>query len=234
MPTTEGNGVHDVDCPGCSICGAPIDAITTSDLVGPRKVSTIPVQARDKQFRIAQLHGNLFICSRANGNCCCGWAEKGRMPFENSLWDDEWERRRIRTRLHLSFTGCLGPCLVGNNALLQIHGRSIWFKDLNDATLVPLVFDYAEQMLTANRVLPPEGRLRDHVYERYVTPPDTNYEAFSSNGEASAGALPLDPVCLMEVDPGTAKWQAEHAGTTYYFCAPSCRRAFVSDPSAYV
>lgn len=51
----------------------------------------------------------------------------------------------------------LGPCAAGNNALLQIHGRSIWFKDLNDPALVPLVFDYAQAMLDADRVLPAPG-----------------------------------------------------------------------------
>ena len=40
------------------------------------------------------------------------------MPFDDGLWADEPERRRIRNRLHLSFTGWPGPCAVGTNALL--------------------------------------------------------------------------------------------------------------------
>jgi xanthine dehydrogenase accessory factor len=38
----------------------------------------------------------------------------------------------------------------------------------------------------------------------------------------------IDPICGMEVDIATAKWTAEKDGQTYYFCAPGCRRAFLS------
>ena len=43
-----------------------------------------------------------------------------------------------------------------------------------------------------------------------------------------------DPVCGMSVDPATAKHSAEHQGKTYYFCAPSCKKAFESDPAKYL
>jgi len=77
-----------------------------------QRISAVRVRARGEDFRIVQVQGNLFVCSRANGNCCCGWEEKGRWVFDNQHWADEWERRRIRNRLHLTFTGCLGPCAV--------------------------------------------------------------------------------------------------------------------------
>lgn len=42
------------------------------------------------------------------------------MPFDpGALWGNEWERRKTRNRIHLTFTGCLGPCAAGNNALRQ-------------------------------------------------------------------------------------------------------------------
>src|SRR3954470_25005572 len=99
---------------------------------GKKVLSSIGVRARDETFRIVQLQGNLFVCTKQSGSCCCGWDEKGRMPFEQALWGDQWERRKVRNRLHLTFTGCLGPCAVGNSALLLLFGRSIWFKDLNE------------------------------------------------------------------------------------------------------
>ena len=43
-----------------------------------------------------------------------------------------------------------------------------------------------------------------------------------------------DPVCGMSVDPATARHMNEHDGKTYYFCAPTCRRAFESDPQKYL
>lgn len=52
---------------------------------------------------------------------------------------------------------------------------------------------------------------------------------FSRPGETA-----VDPVCKMVVDkkspPGGT---AEHAGKTYYFCAPGCREAFKKEPAKY-
>ncbi len=42
----------------------------------------------------------------------------------------------------------------------------------------------------------------------------------------------IDPICGMEVDIATAKWTAQRDGQTYYFCAPGCRRAFVTSSAA--
>ncbi|MDO8107617.1 YHS domain-containing protein [Isoptericola sp. b441] len=43
----------------------------------------------------------------------------------------------------------------------------------------------------------------------------------------------IDPVCGMSVDQATAP-SAEVDGTTYYFCAPGCRKAFVADPASFL
>ena len=54
---------------------------------------------------------------------------------------------------------------------------------------------------------------------------------------ASAPSHPTvkDPVCGMDVTSGQARGgSAEHAGTTYWFCSPSCRDKFVANPSKYV
>src|SRR6476660_5938142 len=114
-----------------------------------RALSTVQVRARDDDFRIVQLQGNLFVCSKANGSCCCGWTEKGRAPVSHELHEREWERRKLRNTVHLTFSGCLGPCASGNNALLQIYGRSIWFKDLNDDRLIVELYAYIEAMAGA-------------------------------------------------------------------------------------
>jgi xanthine dehydrogenase accessory factor len=40
-------------------------------------------------------------------------------------------------------------------------------------------------------------------------------------------AFAIDPICGMRVDVASARWTAERAGETYYFCAPGCRKAFL-------
>jgi YHS domain-containing protein len=44
----------------------------------------------------------------------------------------------------------------------------------------------------------------------------------------------IDTVCGMTVDPATAQRTSEYQGTTFYFCSPSCKKAFDADPASYV
>lgn len=50
---------------------------------------------------------------------------------------------------------------------------------------------------------------------------------------APARPAAVDPVCGMTVDIGPATETAEHAGRSWCFCSPACRRAFEADPSAF-
>jgi YHS domain-containing protein len=43
-----------------------------------------------------------------------------------------------------------------------------------------------------------------------------------------------NPVCGIEVDAKKAKFKAEHAGKTYYFCAAGCKEAFEKNSHKYV
>jgi len=180
---THGPNHAGTGCPTCDPRGGQPPA------VGPR-LATVKFTARGEDFRIVQLQGQLLVCARQHGSCCCGWDEKGRMPFDpQALWGEEWERRKIRNRLHLTFTGCLGPCAVGNNALLVLHGRSIWLKDLNHQDLANAVYDWIDSMLAAGRILPPPAyRMRARVGSASVLKASTTPVTTSSCGTAPRAA----------------------------------------------
>ena len=46
--------------------------------------------------------------------------------------------------------------------------------------------------------------------------------------------MAIDPVCGMEVDPLTAEYMSEYKDEIYYFCSPSCKISFDSEPEAYL
>jgi xanthine dehydrogenase accessory factor len=52
--------------------------------------------------------------------------------------------------------------------------------------------------------------------------------ATSLTPPAAALETAVDPICGMDVDIATAKWTADRDAQTYYFCAPACRRSFLS------
>ena len=85
--------------------------------------------------------------------------------------------------------------------------------------------------------------LRGHLYERYLTPSDAEpaltfglaHDRGATDGDEAADPLAgLDPVCLMDVDPETARFTLEHDGRTYGLCGPGCRREFLEDPAAFL
>lgn len=57
--------------------------------------------------------------------------------------------------------------------------------------------------------------------------PDAGTEVVDSSGTA------IDPVCGMTVATVPASLHAEHDGTTWWFCGPGCRDAFLGDPAAF-
>lgn len=59
-------------------------------------------------------------------------------------------------------------------------------------------------------------------------------EQAMTEGRTATMATAIDPVCKMTVDPATAPAKSEHAGETYYFCAPGCKRAFDRDPAKFL
>ena len=200
-------------------------------------MAMLKIDARDETFKINQVAGNLFVCAEENGGCCCGHTEKGRAVVNKNLYAQTWDDHKLRTKIHLSFVGCLGPCPIGNNAMLMIHGRAIWFKDLNDDRFIPMIYDYIDAMVQAGVVLSPQGELAEHVYERYLPAPSHDAVSFEQGGQSQMAEMDfdgIDPVCMMTVDPATAQWHGTFEGKTYYFCAPSCKRSFDKDPAAYV
>ena len=60
------------------------------------------------------------------------------------------------------------------------------------------------------------------------------YPASSSAPAKAAGPKDKDPVCGMEVTPGTAAGSFDYLGETYYFCARSCLAKFQADPLKYL
>jgi Cu+-exporting ATPase len=50
----------------------------------------------------------------------------------------------------------------------------------------------------------------------------------------SAGAIAVDPVCGMKVDPQATAHRHEHRGRTYHFCSDRCRSKFAEHPAKYL
>ena len=66
--------------------------------------------------------------------------------------------------------------------------------------------------------------LRDHAMQ---------HRSRQAPGTEDKMATAKDPVCGMDVDTATAAAKSDYNGTTYYFCAPGCKRDFDAAPEKY-
>src|ERR687884_2041142 len=85
------------------------------------------LRADGRTITVPRRPGQLFVCS---SGCCCGRTADGHAPVPTDLYHQEWERRRLPNRVHLTRSGCLGPCTLANVALLLFGGREIWFSTI--------------------------------------------------------------------------------------------------------
>ena len=108
--------------------------------------------------------GHLFVCQ----GCCCGNTGRGRAPVPLDEFKSQWKARRMRRRLHLTISGCLGPCTMANVVLLTFAGRSTWLHSIDSPAAVTLIYDHAEALLQAGRWLPPATELRSRHFQRYL------------------------------------------------------------------
>jgi cobaltochelatase CobN len=136
-----------------------------SDTKPARRERNYVVRPDGKPINVPPNRGQLFVCE--NG-CCCGHTQRGFAPVPHDLYYSEWERRKLRNKVHLNHAGCLGPCALANVALLLFDGRPIWFHSVNSDQLILTIYDYIEAMLAADRYLPPPPALANHIFNGFA------------------------------------------------------------------
>lgn len=135
--------------------------------------------------------GHLFVCK----GCCCGHVERGHAPVPEALFHNEWERRKLRSRVHLTIGGCLGPCPLANVVMLNFAGTSLWFQSFNTDWQVLALYDYIESMLAANRLLPVPEALRPFVFNFYAWQARAMAEA--TDAVAPADKAVVSPIVVL-------------------------------------
>jgi nitrile hydratase accessory protein len=148
------------------------------DQPGPRyaRRRNLVTRPDGRLVNVARPRGQLFVCATG---CCCGRTEDGFPAVPTALFDEEWERRRLRNFVHLTIGGCLGPCALANVVMLLFDGQALWFQSINSEALVIALYDHVDRMLEADAVLPAPRALRP-------------YQFTASTWQARPDGLPVD------------------------------------------
>jgi cobaltochelatase CobN len=169
---------------------------TTSDAIASltrskhtSTVRNIVWRADGEPINVFRRPGQLFVCATG---CCCGHTERGHAPVPLDLYHNEWARRRIRHKVHLSIGGCLGPCALSNVVLLLFGGHEIWFHSVTGDEQVIAIYDYIEAMVRADRYLPPPPALAAQVFDVFDWPkpgPDPRANGSARREAIAAGSV---------------------------------------------
>lgn len=149
-----------------------------------------------KLINVVHHRGHLMVCATG---CCCGHTERGHAPVPTDLYHAEWERRKLRNKVHLTQGGCLGPCPLANVVLLIFDGRPIWFHSVNSREQILAIFDYIEAMLAADGYLPPPPDLADFVFDYYTWTHDGRFLTGEAPTVPPTRDAPAQPVAHAEI-----------------------------------
>ena len=86
--------------------------------------------------------------------CCCGNTEKGKPAVPDEWLKAEWRARRLLKNVHLSISGCLGPCDVANAVKINSAEGEIWLGDVQEFYQYRDLADWASACHQAGYVLP--------------------------------------------------------------------------------
>ncbi|MBN9518254.1 cobaltochelatase subunit CobN [bacterium] len=123
------------------------------------------VRADGKPVFVQPKRGHLIVCARG---CCCGHTERNIPAVPIDFYKEEYKRRKIRDRVQLTMSGCIGPCPLANVVLLFFDGRPMWFQAIDRPNQIVAIYDYIDRMLAADRVLPPPPELADRLFNYYA------------------------------------------------------------------
>jgi cobaltochelatase CobN len=116
--------------------------------------------------------GQISVCD----GCCCGKTEKGHPAVPIQWLKQEWKVRGLLKRVHLSISGCLGPCDVPNVVMITNSEGTKWLGGLNSQRHFAVLADWAEQSKDADQLLPLPKELREFALMPYLDQPQLVFE----------------------------------------------------------
>ena len=106
----------------------------------------------------------VFVCDA----CCCGDARfTDRAPIEelNLALAEALEDQGIAKACPAFTTGCMGPCSIGNNVILALKNKNLFFKKMNQPEQMQALARWAAQLLKDPKAVMP-SQLNGHLADR--------------------------------------------------------------------
>jgi cobaltochelatase CobN len=123
----------------------------------------MPAPALTPRAARRQVWAQLFVCL----GCCCGRTDRGNPAVPTEWLKAEWKRRALRDSVHLTVSGCLGPCELVNVVMLVHPGGTLWLGGLAGIDDYEALLAWVEQAAAARTLVPLPPALAARQFERY-------------------------------------------------------------------
>lgn len=122
--------------------------------------------------------------------CCCGRVDRGRPAVPVDWLKTEFKARKLLHHVHLTITGCLGPCDVPNVVAIVTEAGSTFLGHLDGDEFYLALLDWATMSRAAGVALPLPPLLARQRFARFGarTPPVAPIDA---------SPRPPEPPCLL-------------------------------------
>ncbi|MBK9171118.1 MAG: (2Fe-2S) ferredoxin domain-containing protein [Bryobacterales bacterium] len=121
--------------------------------------------------------------------CCCGRTDKGHPEVPVDWLKQEWRRRLLPKKVHLTISGCLGPCDATNVVLVMMGDRPVWLGGLEHREHYAALADWASACDQAGGLVPLPASLArfrmERFHERQYYENDFDEDSCCSNEDAA-------------------------------------------------
>jgi len=107
--------------------------------------------------------GQVVVCM----GCCCGRTDKGHPEVPVDWLKNEWRQRTLPKSIHLTVSGCLGPCDASNVVLLLFGDNPVWLGGLNRFEHYEAIAGWADASRVLDSVQPLPAILEPFRMERF-------------------------------------------------------------------
>jgi cobaltochelatase CobN len=106
----------------------------------------------------------VLICS---SGCCCGQTNLGAPSIPVEWLQKNWKQERLRKSIHLTATGCLGPCDLTNVVCILTTQKQIWLGGINEYSQYEALLEWAKESAETGCLLDLPSLLQSNVFERF-------------------------------------------------------------------
>lgn len=127
-------------------------------------MTTYEPVSSDHPVTSRRVRAQLSVCV----GCCCGRVDRGHPAVPVDALKAAWKEHDLGKHVHLSVSGCLGPCDLTNVALLMHGDRQRWLGHLETAEHYEQLVAWARDVAERGDDAPWPAALDAHVFDRWA------------------------------------------------------------------